>query len=177
MTEVSRQVIVSNDDPEASHRVVECAIRADLASPAADFVNQMKGGEWVEDPYFTAPPDENQVHDIGKIVAELEHIADWGYPSRMSAVNNLDDGIWEIKIGLHRLAYFDTPGDGTYTPKPRVDDSNDLPASLQNEFWQYPFMDPVLRLTNGFSKEHQKAPPGQVALALDIRDEDVAHDA
>jgi hypothetical protein len=176
LPQVSRLALVISDDPESTHSVAECAVRADLSSPAREFVEAMGQGDWADDPYFTSPPDGDQLHDMAKFLAEVEHIVKWGVPSRMSAINHLQHGVWEIKCGRHRLAYFDTPGDGTYLPKPPVEDGHRLPKHLQTEFWRYPSMDEVLRVTNGFSKTQQKAPPEQVALAVTIRDEDVQHD-
>lgn len=151
-------------------------MRADLSSPAREFVEQMQRGEWANDPYFTSPPDEDQIHDVAKLLAELQTIVEYGHPSRMSAVNHLRDGVWEIKYGRRRFVYFDTPGDGTYEPKPPIEDGHSLPIDRQDEFWEYPLMDEVLRFTNGFSKMGQKAPPEQIDLAISIRDEDVQHD-
>lgn len=176
MSEVSRWVVVTDDDPLASHNVVECAVRQDLSSPAREFVDQMGSGTWKDDPHFAGAPDEGQIYDMAKFVSEAEYIAHNGFPSRMSAVNHLRDGIWELKFGKHRLAYFDTPGDGTFTPKPPPSDSAEVPLEHQNEFWQYPHMDQVLRLSNGFGKTDQKTEPQHIESARQIRDEDVAHD-
>ncbi|MCU1616977.1 MAG: hypothetical protein JWO98_4517 [Frankiales bacterium] len=151
-------------------------MRADLSSPARDLVEEMQRGDWADDPYFKSPPDEDQIHDVAKLLAELQTMVDYGRPSRPSAVRHLRDGVWELKYSVRRFVYFDTPGDGTYEPKVPVQDGHNLPIGQQDEFWQYPLMDEVLRLTNGFSKTGQKAPPEQIDLAIVIRDEDVQHD-
>lgn len=175
MTIVDRVVVWSDNDPEFCHSSVECAVRTDCTSPAGAFVEGMMDGSYEDDPYFREPPDEDQIHDLAKMVDEFAHIGEYGYPSRMSAVNHLEDGVWEVKVGRHRLAYFDTPGDGTYEPKLMVDDYA-LSGGHDDDCWRYPAMDGVLLLTNGFAKTAQSAPQDQVQLALVIREEDVQHD-
>ncbi|MFW3473508.1 hypothetical protein ACN24M_19780 [Streptomyces microflavus] len=136
----------------------------------------MSAGEWEADPYFQGAPDDEQIHDVAQIFAKIEYVGVHGEPSNRTAVNNLDKGVWEFKHGWHRLAYFDTPGDGSFEPKERVDDRRVCDPDCEDDYWWYPIMDSVLRLTNGWSKEGQMAPPEAVDVALAIREEDVKHD-
>lgn len=136
----------------------------------------MQKGEWVADPYFSSPPDEDQIHNFAMFLAKISYVGENGVPETRTDVNNLVDGVWEFKHHHHRLAYFDTPGDGTYTPKERVRDRREVDPDNQDDYWWYPHMDSVLRLTNAWSKQDQLAPPEEIDKALSIREEDVQHD-
>ncbi|MGW0833997.1 hypothetical protein [Streptomyces prunicolor] len=158
------------------HDRIECATREDGSSPAASFWADLKVGDWSADPYFQSPPDENQLHNAAKLFVHLRHIGEKGYPPYQRAVNFLEDGIWEVKHDHHRIAYFDTYGDGGYEPKDKVDDRRIADPESNDDFWWYPELDPILRLTNGWAKEGPKAPPEAIELALLVREEDVEHD-
>lgn len=151
-------------------------MRGDGSSPAATFWVELKVGDWSSDPYFQNPPDEDQIHNFAKLLAHLRHIGEKGYPPYQKAINFLEDGVWEVKHGHHRVAYFDTFGDGEYDPKNKIDDRRITDPELKDDFWWYPELDSILRLTNGWSKEGEKAPPEAIELALLVREEDVDRD-
>ncbi|MFI1097543.1 hypothetical protein [Streptomyces sp. NPDC020917] len=113
---------------------------------------------------------------MAQLLAKIEYIGLNGEPPNRSAINDLCEGVWEFKHGWHRVAYFDTPGDGTYEPKPRIGDRRETDPDCQDDYWWYPHMDSILRLTNAWSKTGQKAPPEDIQLSLTIREEDVEHD-
>lgn len=176
MTEVRRKLLWKAPRDDWWHSRVEFAVRSDGSSPALGWWSQMSKGAWASDPAFTSPPDSEQLHDVAKLLAETRYIGEFGYPSNGHAVNDLDDGIWEFKLGAHRLAYFDTPGDGTYSPKLRRT-GDDIPVDEGDVTYPwYPSMDEILRLTNGFAKTAQMAPPEAVSTAIKVREEDVIHD-
>jgi hypothetical protein len=91
-------------------------------------------------------------------------------------VNYLEDGIWEFKHGPRRLTYWDTPGDGTFGPKSKVDDVRTVEGPRTCDFLWYPKMDPILRLGCAWPKEGRFAPPEGIAESIAIREEDCAHD-
>jgi hypothetical protein len=106
----------------------------------------------------------------------MEWIGERGLPLTREAVKHLADGIWEFRHGHHRIAYFDTGGEGAYDPKSRYDDRRLVDPRNEQSYWWYPDMDPILRLTNAWSKQSQKTPPHEIELARTIRGEDVEHD-
>ncbi|MEU1594533.1 hypothetical protein ABZ468_17095 [Streptomyces sp. NPDC005708] len=151
-------------------------MRKDGSSPAETFWADLEAGDWSSDPYFQKPPDEDQIHNCAKLLARLKHIGEKGYPPYQRAINFLEDGVWEVKYDHHRVAYFDTFGEGEYDPKNRVDDRRRVDPDMKDEFWWYPELDSILRLTNGWAKEGPKAPPEAIELALLVREEDVDRD-
>lgn len=174
-TKVVRRVVWRGNG-ESCHDRVECAIRTDKSSPAVAFWDRLSRGDWADDPYFTRPPDDDQIHNAAKIFAKIEYVGQHGIPLNRSDINSLRDGIWEFRHHHHRLAYFDTPGDGTFAAKRRIRDRQTVDPEGADDFWWYPHMDAVLRLTNGWAKEDQLAPPEEIETALRIREEDVQHD-
>lgn len=174
-TKFTRRVVWRGNG-ESCHDRIECAVRADRSSPGAAFWDRLSRGDWADDPYFAKPPDGDQIHNAAKILAKIEYVGKHGVPENKSDINSLREGIWEFRHHHHRLAYFDTPGDGTFTPKRRVRERSTVDPNCSDEFWWYPHMDEVLRLTNGWAKEGQMAPPEAIELAIDIREEDVQHD-
>lgn len=145
-----------------------------MTSPAAVFLDQLAAGTWVEDPDSTDFPDDAQIDDCDKVIAWCQMLADDGVPPYRGSVNDLDDGIWEFKVGSKRLSFFDTPGDGTYTPKLRIDDFS--LADCTDEFWWFPQFDPHVRLGHAFPKLGQRTRPGDIETTLKVREEDVTHD-
>lgn len=174
---VNRYVVWRDTDDKGWHEAVECAVRADGSSPAQDYLRAMQAGARTEDPNYRPPADPEQIHDYHKLKAKIEHLGYYGDPGAASEVNHLEDGIWELKHGVRRLTYWDTPGDGTFTPKPRIDDATTLPPDQQGRsWWWYPRMDAVLRLGCAWDKSGRTAPQEQIAEALEMRREDANHD-
>lgn len=70
-------------------------------------------------------------------------------------------------------------GDGTFTPKLRREDFREVDKDRfrPDGMWWYPEMDPVLRLGCAWEKDDDMAPPEKIAEAIQIREEDVEHDA
>ncbi len=86
---------------------------------------------------------------------------------------------FEDSQGLDRspLAYWDTPGDGTWQPKPPHDDVRERTgAPPPGGYWWYPELDAILRLGCAWPKEAQLAPPQKITEAERLREEDCAHD-
>jgi len=146
---------------------VACAVRADgTTSYVADFLDALERGEWERERAENLAPDE-QLTFRDWFYAALFSIADDGLPPH-GGYNQLRDGIWEIKHWDVRVTFFDTDGTGTYLPK-----------TTQGGFWNPSWPDdfePFLRLSTVFDKTGQKAGEGNIRLAIQVREEDLAHD-
>ncbi|MGX7676776.1 hypothetical protein [Plantactinospora sp. DSM 117369] len=145
-----------------------------MTSPAAAFLDQLASGSWVEDPDLSGLPDDAQIGDCDKLLAWCQLLADDGLPPYTHAVNYLQDGIWEFKIGAKRLSFYDTPGDGSYIPKAKIKDRDE--AVNDDEFWWFPDLDPEVRLGYAFPKLGPKALPDDIATSFKVREEDLSHD-
>lgn len=133
-------------------------------------------GYWRADPEHSPPRDRDQIDDYVQLMAKIEHLGEEGCPLNGTAVNDLEDGIWEFKHGRRRLTYWDTPGDGTFAPKGKVDNIKSRTGPPTCDYWWYPRMDPILRLGCAWPKTQQRAPTEGIATAMSIREEDCAHD-
>jgi hypothetical protein len=136
----------------------------------------LKEGTWLNDPEFKPPKDTEQVSDYFKLLSKITYLARFGEPDTSTSVNVLGNGIWEFKHGARRVTYWDTPGDGTFSPKQRVAGVADWDGEEYGSFWWYPAMDEVLRLGCGWPKTGPKAPSNLIAEAESIRVEDLKHD-
>lgn len=149
--------------------VVECAVREDQeTSPASDFLDQLEEGKLKLGLKKSIPKDA-QINPYDWIQSALEEFSVEGvFPSRK--YNQLKDGIWEIKHLTIRIAFFDTPGDGTYNPK--------INYSGQTHWKppELPAFDPIVRLSLGFVKPPDNYIDDKIRLAKIIREEDVSHD-
>jgi hypothetical protein len=155
--------------------IVECAIREDgVTSPAAAFLDQLAEGVWVEDPDLSGLPDDAQIGDHDKLLVWCQILADDGVPPYTHAVNYLENGIWEFKIGAKRLSFYDTPGDGTYEAKHKIRDRDD--AKNDDQFWWFPEFDPDVRLGHAFPKLQQRTRPEDLRASFQVREEDLRHD-
>lgn len=152
---------------------VECAVRSDGAtSPASEFLDALHKGMWTDDTDAEGFPDVTQIQHHHRLIAWIQRLADFGVPDRRSAVNALNDGVWEFKPGgIKRLSFYDTPGDGTYTAKSWGDGPGD-----GSEFWWFPEFDDYIRLGHAFAKDDQKTRDGDIEITLLVREEDLRHD-
>jgi hypothetical protein len=173
---VHRQKIWERSAEDDYHALVECAVCADGTSPASEFLTALRAGTWEEDPRFAPPSDPEQIHDLFKLLSKIKWVARYGEPEEQSAVKDLEEGVWEFRHGTRRLSYWDTPGDGSYTPKHRVSSVAEWNGEGYGTFYWYPRMDPILRLGNGWVKTGQYAPPEEIDRSLRVREEDVSHD-
>lgn len=172
MTKLRRSVIVQFD-PKFCYEV-EIARRADGTHPARHFLDDLAKGELDGDPDTKKVPDDEQIRDYARLIDVIRGIAIHGEPAHRTQVNYLEDGLWEFKHGNKRLAFYDTDGKGRHIPKPPQDIfTSTNPGS--DYFW-FPDFAPVLRITNGWVKDDDLAPPDQIKLAKDIREEDLSHD-
>ena len=154
------------------HDKVECAVRSDGTSPAADFWLNLRNGFWPDQNAALAPPESEVVHDYAKVLAMLEHLARNGYPIHGTASKHLLDGVWEIRYSRIRMAYFDVDQDGVNTPKLPNTERQISDPEEKDDWWKYPQMDLTLRLTHGFIKSAERH-PDQYELAVQIREEDL----
>lgn len=173
LTKVARAVIVEWKDQESYHQV-ECAAREDLTSPADEFLNMLREGTWEDDPDLAQIPDDEQVNDYYQLIHKMTFVADYGEPERGSDVNYLDSGIWEFKVGVKRLAFYDTDGQGNWVPKKKILDIKEAVPGAK--IWWFPEMDGYLRLLNYWGKVSPKADPADIDEAITIAGEDVKHD-
>lgn len=153
---------------------VHCAVEADGETmPASEFLDALAGGVWEPDPDGGEErPDDEQIRDHAVLLHMVQVLADEGIPVHQRAVNDLDDGIWEFKRGAKRLTFFDTPGDGSFDPKLRVETN----TAEDDEFWWFPYFDRYIRLGHAFPKTGQKAELHDLASSQRVREEDLAHD-
>jgi hypothetical protein len=160
---------------------IECAVEADgSTSPAASALDELKEGELRRDTTHDAEapwPDEVQPGEYAKLMGWIAEFAERGLPPYQGAVNDLPDGIWEFKLGVKRVSFFDTPGDGTFEPKLRVVDRNESLYPEQDDFWWLPEFDEFVRLGHFFIKKSQPTSEEDKRECARIREEDVAHDA
>lgn len=151
---------------------VACAVDASLASPADVFLEELKTGYW-DDPEVEKLPDERQIKEYYRFVALCKKLANGEDLEDWLSYNRLEDGIWELKVGIMRLAFYDTDGKGGWTPKPG-EKHEQFDGKVK---WLIPMdFDFYLRLANSFPKTGAKTPPEEILRAKKIRDEDVDHD-
>jgi hypothetical protein len=149
---------------------------ADGSSPALEFITLLSRGNWREHPEHHPPRDPDQINDWAMMFAKIEHVGREGCPDTGTSVNDLEEGIWEFKHGRCRLTYWDTPGDGTFDPKLRIDDRRTIAGPEHCDYWWYPRMDPYLRLGCAWPKIGQFAPPEGIEKSKTIREEDCTYD-
>lgn len=149
---------------------VECAVRRDLSSPVADFLDGLRVGKSPVAQTAGLELDE-QIDWRRWFVQACRRIADDGHPPHRDAHNQLRDGIWELKHWQLRVSFYDTDGSGRY--EPLIDDA--LHSRFKTRPWPQDFEE-NLRLTTAFGKTGQKTEPAQIQLAIDVREEDLEHD-
>jgi hypothetical protein len=154
---------------------VECAVCADGSSPASDFLDQLAQGMWAPDPQAAELPSDAQLKDSDVLLEFCQQLAEDGVPPYRTAVNDLDDGIWEFKRGAKRLSFYDTPGDGTFTPKYRIIDLKDS-DHVDEDTWWFPDFDEFIRLGHAFAKSGNYTTAHDIAETKRIRREDLEHD-
>jgi hypothetical protein len=159
----------------ASEYKIECAVRADGTSPAREFLDLLRTGMWDGDPEVEEVPDDEQVRDYHRLVANMSYLARNGEPERQRDIRYLTNGLWEFAVYTKRLVFYDTDGAGAYTPKPRIT-TRSLSPHPDTDFWWFPDMDYTLRLANFWPKIGEQADPLDIQEALKIREEDLRHD-
>jgi hypothetical protein len=169
------RVVGVHDAPDVRH-AVEFAVRADGSCPAGEFMQKLKAGTLEGDSENDGDlPSDAQVSDYHKFLAACLHLARYGEPKNRTQVNDLDDGVWEFKSAKKRVSWYDTDGEGGYTPKLRIRDRRMSPFE-ESDFWWFPDFDWTIRLGHSFVKHTPRTDPSDLALSQQIRDEDVAHD-
>jgi len=158
---------------------VRCAVLEDgTTSPAADALDALAAGLFENDtdrkegdPW----PDEEQPTDLANLMAEIRLLISDGVPSHQRAIQALNNGVWEFKVSRKRFTFYDTLGDGTYDPKPRIRDrsESEFPDS---PFWWFPDLDQELRLGHVFPKTDALAGKKNTDMSERVREEDLRHD-
>jgi len=149
---------------------VDCATRSDGSAPGGDFLDALKNSRWESGEHR-----DEQVDDYSWFLNAIRHWANTGEPVYSSAVNALEDGIWEFRHGDKRLTFYDTDGRGGCTPKMLIRDHADAEVP-DSSHWQIPYFDPLIRIGHAFTKRTQKTPAADLAAAADVRTEDLDHD-
>jgi len=168
MSKVHRRIV-----HDGNVYLVECAVRADeITSPVAHFLDQLKEKTWSpeSDDINPVQPDE-QPTAYAWLVQKIAYFADEGDFPHVGNRNQLRNGIWEIKRWHIRITFFDTDGQGSYTPKvtQRI-------YAGGGGYFPLPVFDPFIRLGTVFIKTTQKTSHYELNLAEQIRKEDLAHD-
>ena len=158
---------------------VTCAVLADgVTSPADAALTALEHGFWANDTDRSEGdpwPDETQPHDYVRLLAEINVLIDHKEPKHQKAVNVLEEGIWEFKVARKRFTFYDTMGDGTFTPKFKHEDRETAPYPA-SDFWWFPTFDQQLRLGHVFGKEGHLAGRENIESSKQVREEDLAHD-
>lgn len=155
--------------------LVECAVCTDGSSPASAFLDQLAEGVWAPDPDAAELPSDAQLKDSDVLLEFCQQLADTGVPPYRTAVNDLDDGIWELKRGAKRLSFYDTPGDGTFTPKYRITDFR-YSEHPNEATWWFPDFDDYIRLGHAFPKTGRFTTDQDIGETKRVREEDLRHD-
>lgn len=166
LTKVQRRVVADGSCFEVS-----CAISADgTTSPASAVIDELSEGMWA-DPEATELPDEYQPRLRTRLLAHVKQLAEEG-DLPPSAYNRLREGIWELKVESIRMTFYDTDGDGGWTPKngERLDTWDGYRWDLPQDFDDY------IRLGHCFPKTGQKTSEEDLNASCTIREEDVQHD-
>ncbi|MFD3506769.1 hypothetical protein [Nocardia sp. NPDC058666] len=118
---------------------------------------------------------DEQVDTYAKLMHTMQYYAEHGEGDRSESMNGLEDGIFEFKAGRARIAFYDTPGDGSHTPKRKLRDRDSAPYP-DSATWFIPDLDPQIRLCNGWPKKGRLAKPSDIGFARKVRTEDLGHD-
>lgn len=175
MSKVDRWIVVVGRDG-GPHDRIECALRSDGSSPAREFLIGLKAGALKSRGDRGVDPDSTQVHDFFVLLDRMRATAYSGEPAHgRTGVNSLGAGLWEFKGGTARIPFFDVDQFGRHEPKNEETDRAIADPDSRREYWWYPDLDPVLRLTHGFFKDSQRTDQRELDLANEIRGEDLAH--
>jgi hypothetical protein len=150
---------------------IACAVEADgVSSPAVNFIDRLGSGTW---PDPTAElPDYAQLRDLDHFKALTKMLAMEGRLPKYK-FNKLDDGVWEIKVGIFRLSFYDTDGVGGYVPK---EGDPVVTWEQKTEYRELPDFDEFIRLGHPFNKYGWKTEPADLAATKQVRTEDLKHD-
>jgi len=168
MTKVERTVVCKGDEYE-----VACAVRADcVTSPVAEFLSALKEQTWavVSDGVAPLSPDE-QVKAHSWLLAAIEHFANHCEFPHVGDRNQLMQGIWEIKHWDLRVSFFDTDGEGNYSPK-----ITERIHTGGGGYCPLPDFDDYVRLGTVFIKVTAKTRKHEIDSAIQVREEDLEHD-
>lgn len=154
---------------------ISYAVRSDGATmPAKEVLDYLEEGKWPEGETIKMQVDE-QVDTYARFLQTMQHFADHGEGDRYESMNGLDYGIFEFKAGRARIAFYDTPGDGTFVSKWKYTERerSDHPESPT---WHIPDLDEHIRLCCGWPKKDRLAKESDIGFARKVRGEDNCHD-
>lgn len=149
---------------------ISCAVLKDgISSPAVELLDLLERNMW-PDPKVSELPDARQANAKRRFLAQVNHLAEFG--ELEPGFNRLKDGVWELKFWALRITFFDTNGDGTYSPK-YGSDNYDWSGTNQPEL---PIFDDFIRIGHYFGKNSPQTSPSDIYRSLKVREEDLSHD-
>lgn len=166
MTKVQRIIVASGE-----WLTVSASLKADGTSPGWDCLQSLKDGLWPL-PAIELP-DEAQPKFFYYMMSDFQDLAD-GIDLEPKGHNRLQDGIWELKRDAVRLTFFDTPGDGSYLPKPGTK-TEEFDGKVRYQL-DTESLDEHVRVGYAFSKVSQKTRQSDLDAAATVRKEDLYHD-
>lgn len=165
MTKVQRKIVRKNE------WVIEHAIDANLNSPSETILSELKNGTW-ENGDSESYPDEYLPKVRMRFLDLIGRLAT-GEELPFKSYNRLRLGIWELKASNARITFYDTPGDGTFTPKLGIKQWHGT-----EPYWELPEeLDDYIRLGACWEKVDEKALESDIEDSLRVRKEDIEHDA
>jgi len=132
----------------------------------AKFLDELKAKRWT-----SQLSSDEQVSAYAWILAAIEWFADSGEFPHLGDRNQLMNGIWEIKHWNLRISFYDTDGLGNFNPK-----ITERIYVAGGGYCPLPEFDEYIRLGTVFEKTTTKTSAAELALAAQIRDEDLSHD-
>lgn len=163
LTKLERTVIADGE-----FCVIECAVRSDGSTPVEVLLRELEEGTW-PNPNSEELPDSYQPRQRDRFLALCELLAE-GDDLPQNAVNHLEDGIWEFKVGDLRVTFYDTDGRGGYVAKTPKYVSNWSGADFEYD------MDEFVRLGHYFAKTGPTTTSNDLQSANEVRVEDLTHD-
>lgn len=150
---------------------VQAAVAADgITQPAMEVLNLLKKKQF---PLTGIElPDSGQVNIFHRLLAKIKRFAD-GHELKRGDTKPLQDGIFEFRHDAVRISFYDTTGDGSYTPKVA-----NWACGWDGKRFYYPptNFDPDVRLGHSFEKVGEKTLPEDIMQCSKTREEDLSHD-
>lgn len=126
------------------------------------------------DPQAEELPDEYQVRLRVRLLALIEAFAN-GEELLQRSYNYLENSMWEFKVESVRVTFYDTDGQGNWTPLEGVP-IREWDGRTRWEFPEDDFEENV-RLGHTWGKDGRFADPEDIKIAMEVREEDIRHDA
>jgi hypothetical protein len=106
----------------------------------------------------------------------IQHFASTGLPRHRTAINHLENGIWEFKHGVKRASFYDVEASGDFDPKLPNASAADCDRGVNAEYWWVPSFSRQIRTGYFFAKDGPMAGSENIQKCIQIRKEDLAYD-